>query len=266
MENLINKNFTVVPNELINDRNISRDARFLFVYLASKPPGWKFYTATIEKELNCSSDSRKKYMLELVTTGWITREQIKQDNGEWGAMALHLHPQPKISATVDLPQPKISAADKNGGGKNRPHSNTDKTKKELSNNKTDDVLLFEIPTLPEEILKYLNKKKGITPGYRITAANMTEIKARIKDGFKSEDFITVIDAAVKNWGNDPERKKYIRPETLFGKKFNNYLIEATESTPGPVDNKIKKDGNNTKENYRFSAADILAEAGPRNTI
>lgn len=124
MNNLISRNFTQIPNALINDPKLSRDARFLFVYLCSKPHDWKYYVSTIQKDLNCSKDTRLKYMKELTEAGWITVKQKVKGDGTFGANEIQLNPQPNFSATVEVPQPKKSAADNLGGGKSSLHSNT----------------------------------------------------------------------------------------------------------------------------------------------
>lgn len=52
------------------------------------------------------------------------------------------------------------------------------------------------------------------------------IKARWKEGFRLEDFETVIAKKAKEWmGTDME--KYLRPETLFGPKFEGYLNQSS---------------------------------------
>lgn len=48
------------------------------------------------------------------------------------------------------------------------------------------------------------------------------IHARLEEGFQLEDFKTVINKKCIEWiGTDYE--KYLRPETLFGTKFESYL-------------------------------------------
>ncbi|MGL5085587.1 MAG: conserved phage C-terminal domain-containing protein, partial [Clostridium sp.] len=65
------------------------------------------------------------------------------------------------------------------------------------------------------------------------------IKARIAEGFTEEEFIKVIDNKVSEWVGT-EYEKYLRPETLFGTKFESYLNQKVtaktntknqESTP-----------------------------------
>jgi uncharacterized phage protein (TIGR02220 family) len=51
------------------------------------------------------------------------------------------------------------------------------------------------------------------------------IKARLNEGFTLDDFRAVIEKKYKQWGNT-EMGKYLRPETLFGTKFEGYLNEA----------------------------------------
>ena len=44
-------------------------------------------------------------------------------------------------------------------------------------------------------------------------------------GYTKDDFKKVIDNKVDEWGNDPEKRKYLRPGTLFNpKNSNKHLI------------------------------------------
>ncbi|EZP77589.1 primosome, DnaD subunit [Parageobacillus genomosp. 1] len=73
-----------------------------------------------------------------------------------------------------------------------------------------------------EIVDYLNKKAGTS--YRHTSKKTQQlIRARWNEGFRLDDFKTVIDKKVAEWLNDPKMNKYLRPETLFGTKFESYL-------------------------------------------
>lgn len=80
-----------------------------------------------------------------------------------------------------------------------------------------------------EIIDYLNLK--INSHYKhSTDKTKSLIKARINDGFTLEDFKTVIDKKYDEWvGTDME--KYLRPETLFGNKFESYLNQKTINKP-----------------------------------
>jgi len=52
------------------------------------------------------------------------------------------------------------------------------------------------------------------------------IIARLNEGFTVEDICRVIDCKSKQWETDVKMRKYLRPETLFGSKFEGYLMES----------------------------------------
>lgn len=73
-----------------------------------------------------------------------------------------------------------------------------------------------------EIINYLNLKTGKQYKYT-TPKTIDFIRLRMKEGFSVANFKTVIDNQVKEWGNDHKMAQYLRPETLFGTKFESYL-------------------------------------------
>ena len=82
----------------------------------------------------------------------------------------------------------------------------------------------------QEIMAYLNERTGSSyrPG---TAAHQRFIKARWNDGHRLEDFKRVIDAKAAEW-KGTEQGKYLRPETLFGTKFDSYLQQSRSGNGG----------------------------------
>lgn len=82
-----------------------------------------------------------------------------------------------------------------------------------------------------EIIAYFNAKTG--KRYRAnTQATKKHIKARWSEGWRIEDFKRVIDVKCEKWATDPKMIDYLRPETLFGTKFESYLNE-TRCRDGP---------------------------------
>ncbi|EOU1841404.1 hypothetical protein IZT14_001680 [Clostridium perfringens] len=72
-----------------------------------------------------------------------------------------------------------------------------------------------------QVIDYLNSKTG--KSYKSTTRKTQSlIKARIDEGFNEEEFFKVIDNKVSEW-KGTEYEKYLRPETLFGNKFEGYL-------------------------------------------
>lgn len=77
------------------------------------------------------------------------------------------------------------------------------------------------------IVDYLNKKLGTK-----YSANSKQTQRLINGRFKEikkltvEDFYSVIDDRFARWGKDKKMSEYLRPETLFGSKFESYLEAA----------------------------------------
>ena len=72
-----------------------------------------------------------------------------------------------------------------------------------------------------EIIDFLNQTIGTN--YKTTTKKTIDlINARFKDGFNLEDFKKVISKKAKDWLGT-EYEKYLRPDTLFGNKFESYL-------------------------------------------
>jgi len=80
------------------------------------------------------------------------------------------------------------------------------------------------------IVDYLNQKTGSK--YKVsTKKTQTCIHARLAEGFTVEDFKTVIDKKCDDWIGT-EYEQYLRPETLFGTKFESYLnAKVTRKKP-----------------------------------
>ena len=81
------------------------------------------------------------------------------------------------------------------------------------------------------IVEYLNEKAG-TKYKPTTAKTKTLIHARFAEGFTLDDFKTVIDRKVADWQGDDKMAKFLRPETLFGTKFEGYLNEKGSAKRG----------------------------------
>ena len=73
-----------------------------------------------------------------------------------------------------------------------------------------------------EIVLYLNEKSG--KNFRYSSRKTKDlIQARLNEGFSIDDFKTVIDKKCAEWKGDSKMDQYLRPETLFGTKFESYL-------------------------------------------
>ena len=102
--------------------------------------------------------------------------------------------------------------------------------KQLTTENKDIVEQSSTAPIPyEEIVQYLNQKTG--KNFKSTSkATQRHIKARFTDGFVLDDFKQVIDKKCSDWLRDQKMKEYLRPETLFGTKFESYLNSKTTTT------------------------------------
>jgi len=65
-----------------------------------------------------------------------------------------------------------------------------------------------------------------------SAKTIKHINARIKEKYTLDDFKKVIEFKNKQWSNKPEMAGFLRPETLFGAKFESYIQEAKTHDKG----------------------------------
>ena len=108
LNNKIKDNFTIIPNEIIRNKNLSDRARFLFCYMASMPDEWKFYQGVMAKELGYTKDTLRKYIEELLQTGYLNREQ-RRETGKFDSYDYTLNFSPCMENTDTV---------KNRNGKN----------------------------------------------------------------------------------------------------------------------------------------------------
>ena len=78
-----------------------------------------------------------------------------------------------------------------------------------------------MPVVPyKEIIDHLNQRTGRR--FRVTDTYRKHMNARFNEGFTLEDFKIVIDKKCVEWMGT-EWEQYLRPQTLFGTKFDSYL-------------------------------------------
>ena len=103
----------------------------------------------------------------------------------------------------------------------------------------------------KNIIEYLNKKIGTT--FKENSKKTVDcINARLNENFTYDDFVLVIDYKAKEW-KSTEFEKFLRPETLFGNKFEGYLQAS----------KIKTNNQNNISNDRKgkSSFEIIKSLG-----
>lgn len=176
-----------------------------------KIPRGSFVTSVkkLSSELNLTEDEIKTALKHLIKTGEIT----KQTTNKYSVITV---------SNYDLYQ-EVTKQNPN---------NSQRDTEQLQNNSTSIPNLF--PTIEEieeikesnnnivrQIVERLNFLTGTK--YRTnTDSTKRIIKTRLDDGYTLDDFYAVIDKKTKEW-KGTEMEKYLRPQTLFGSKFESYL-------------------------------------------
>ena len=97
----------------------------------------------------------------------------------------------------------------------------------------------------EKIVNRLNELSGAS--YWHDSKNTRSlIKARFNEGFTENDFMIVIEKMCYLWNKEPKKgekdmRLYLRPSTLFGNKFEQYLnmnVQPKEITTGDLVNQF----------------------------
>ena len=147
-------------------------------------------------------------------------EQTKNDDGMFGKVVYNVYEVPFTgnpstgNPFTDKPFTDI------------PH-NKELIYKELNNKELNTIVELEKPTVPyKEIIDYLNEKANRQ--FKVVESHKRHIRARWNEGYRLEDFKKVVDNKVQEWLNDSKMNQYLRPQTLFGTKFDSYLNTTTK--------------------------------------
>ena len=98
-----------------------------------------------------------------------------------------------------------------------------------------------------DIIKYLNE--ATSKSFKVTQKWKDLIKARWNEGQRLDDFKKVIDVKTNQWLNNQEMNKYLRPATLFGNKFDDYLNEYRPQVNSSISVEIAESQRRLSEAY-----------------
>lgn len=201
--------YAIIPAGIRYDKEIPPNAKLLYGEITAlcNEKGYCWATNSYFSELyGVSKVSISKWISKLTEKGYITSEiQYKEGTKEILNRYLRI--------VNDPIKEKFNTPIKERFKDNNTSLNT------TSNNTKE-----EIPYV--EIVNYLNQ--AASTSYRSsTKKTQTLIKARWNEGFILDDFKTVINKKTSEWLKDKQMNKFLRPETLFGTKFEGYLNQQT---------------------------------------
>ena len=231
-----NKNFTITSNNAIRDSRLTWEARGVFNYLWSQADEWTYRAKEVATHSPQGIDKLNKCLKELEKYGYLERKRSRE-GGMLKESIWTLTDSPKLDLPIQV-KPKqvkpILAKPKQANPRLRNTNSKKQQVKETTNKRNNGSADAEPSTIHKEVIDYLNEKIGAR--YKASSSiNKRLIDTRVKEGFELDDFKRVIDNKVASWANDTKMSKYLRPQTLFGTKFESYLNERASTVPPHAD-------------------------------
>ncbi len=204
--------YAIIPANIRYDSNLPPNAKLLYGEITAlcNEKGYCWASDSYFAELyKVNKSTVQRWFKQLEDGGYISRTVVYEEG------TLKIKYRYTYLREYPIPKNETTPIRKNEGDNNTVINTT-------SNNTLD------IPYV--EIINYLNDATG--KKYRSsTGKTKTIIKARWKEGFRLDDFKKVIDTKTTEWKNDSKMSQYLRPETLFGNKFEGYLNQQSEQQP-----------------------------------
>ena len=213
-----NNNYTTMSNHHFRNRSLSLKAKGVMSLMLSLPDDWDYTIkglATLSKD---GVDSVRSALKELEEQGYLTMKRVRNGRGHLTSTEYVLKEIPNSEKPISENPISEKPISENPILENPTQLNTNITKylgnKVLTKESTKNNIY-------SPVIDFLNAMAGTN--YKSTTAKTQRlIKARLAEGFTLEDFETVIKKKCREW-LDTDFAKYLRPETLFGSKFESYL-------------------------------------------
>lgn len=213
------KNFITMGKYHLKEKDMSLKAKGLLSQMLSLPDNWDYSINGLTKINKESYDTIRGILNELEQFGYLQRTQIKNESGKFVDVEYTIYEKPLTEKPITENPLTENYQQLNTKELNNKEIEKINNKKEIYKESWDCEEF--VKNFTEAIVDYLNEKTGRQ--YKTNnLKTISLVRARLKDGFKQIDFIRVVDTKCDEW-LDTEMEKYLRPDTLFGTKFDNYL-------------------------------------------
>ena len=209
------KDYTVMGNTHFREKQMTLRAKGLLSLMLSLPDDWDYSIAGLCTLSKDGRDSVMNALKELESFGYLVRTKTTDEKGHFSGYDYNVYEEPQTGK----PFTETPCSENPNTGKPNTE-NPQELNTNILNTKSTKTSI-EINTNIKDIVCFLNQQADCR--YKAdTPKTVSLIKARMAEGFTVEDFKTVINHMVAEWkGTDME--KFLRPETLFGTKFESYL-------------------------------------------
>ena len=234
--------YAILTADVRYDKNLSANEKLLFAEITSltHTTGWCWASNNYFANLfNVTPQAISKWVNKLKKLGYIEVEMKYDKNNPKVISCRYIKPLGNNSLGVSTEDLGVSTQLEGGinhclGGYQQRIKDINTSINNTSINNKEYIGEFPVEShceesIPyQEIIDYLNQKTG--KHYRANIKKTKEcINARWKEGFRLDDFRQVIDNKCSQWLNNKDMNKYLRPQTLFGTKFESYLNEDEQS-------------------------------------
>lgn len=217
--------YSIIPAHVRYDKDLTPNAKLLYAEITSlcNEKGYCWASNDYFSELyGVTKTSVSRWIKSLAKKGYISTE-IEYKKGTKEVLKRY------ITITNDPIKEMLNTSLQNCNNPIYKNVNTpiqnckDPMYKNVKDNNKNIILNINNIYIVEikEIIDYLNERAGTH--YKTTTQKTRDIiKARLNEKFTVEDFKIVIDKKVSDW-KGTEWEKFLRPQTLFGTKFESYL-------------------------------------------
>ena len=160
-----NESYTVVDNAVVQNVNLSWEARGFFVYLLSLPDNWSFSIRGLVKQTGTSESVIRRLLDELRTYGYITMTRHIDKNGKYTKCTWDIHEAPDENNHLsNLPQVVTTTSGENHTW-SEPHEekprggSTTCGKSNAIQNTNNNKVLIEQSTKDNKVLKQPKEEK-----------------------------------------------------------------------------------------------------------
>lgn len=214
--------YTIISNRHLKEKEMSLKAKGLLTLMLSLPDDWDYSINGLVAICKENKTAVKNTLNELKKFGYLTVTKLWANQTESGRIeyVYNVYEVPQSAENQLIENQEVGFLPL----ENQTQLNTNKSiTNKLNTNKYNNTLSSSSTIV--EIVDYLNSKTN--KNYRAsTRKTKSLINARMNEGFTLEDFKKVIDNKSSEWLNS-KMEQYLRPETLFGTKFESYLNQST---------------------------------------
>lgn len=220
--------YTVIPNLIIEDKNLDWKELGLLVFLLSKPDEWEVSVHHLARQRKAGRDAVLNMLKALRDAGYVEMKRKAEGGVDY---IIYDTPQNRKEPQWENPEVATESTDPKPEKPLTENPTMGKATNGLSGHivNTEDLVITEKEIVKtelkqnacEEVLDYLNQKTG--SAYKPVPANTKLINARLEEGHTPQDLVDVINMKSEEWQGG-KMAQYLRPATLFNaEKFNQYV-------------------------------------------